>query len=289
MAEIVGPPLNVIRNLPVTTELRELLNAAADATGVDKVVIVSGGQTDNHAPHLEGVVGGWTGSRRHDNGRAADVELIRDGDTLSFTDTNGQQVAEFVAAVAARGATGIGAGVNYMGRRRIHVGFGKSPADQQELVWGAAGASANAPAWLRTAARQGWDSTAGKNLTAALSVRTAGRSIVMARGGLWLRKGPGLGFDRAKLLNDGNELTVLGLDGEWARVDLEGDGRIDGHVFSAFLGSVDLVAADDGNEEPADDETLVELFEAEAVAGASGGRERGRARSPRPTGRRSEE
>src|SRR5947209_208670 len=56
MAQIVGPPANVIRNRPITTELRALLNGAAEATGVQKVVIVSGGQTSNHAPNLEGVV-----------------------------------------------------------------------------------------------------------------------------------------------------------------------------------------------------------------------------------------
>ena len=50
MAEIVGPPTSVIRNRPITTELRELLDGAAEDTGVEKVVILSGGQTSNHAP-----------------------------------------------------------------------------------------------------------------------------------------------------------------------------------------------------------------------------------------------
>jgi hypothetical protein len=176
MAQIVGPPANVIRNRPITTELRELLDGAAEATGVARVVIVSGGQTSNHAPHLNGVVGGWTGSRRHDNGRAADIELVRAGDTLTFTDTDGSKVAEFVTAAAARGAIGIGAGVNYMGRKRIHVGFGNSPTDLQKLVWGAAGLSANAPAWLRAAAGEGWSNPVEEILAAALSVRTSGRS-----------------------------------------------------------------------------------------------------------------
>jgi hypothetical protein len=283
MAQIVGPPANVIRNRPITTELRELLNGAADATGIERVVIVSGGQTSNHAPNLEGVVGGWTGSRRHDNGGAADIELVKSGNTLSFTDTNGSQVAEFVTAAAARGATGIGAGVNYMGPNRIHVGFGNSPTDLQKLVWGAAGASANAPAWLRTAATAGWNEPVADNLAAALSVPTSGLSMVTARGGLWLRKGPGLGFDRARLLNEGTRLTVLGLDGEWARVDLEGDGRIDGHVFAAFLGAADLGDADDGVEEPVGEEALAELAAAEGAAAAAGGR----ARPPRAPGRRS--
>jgi hypothetical protein len=284
MAAIVGPPANVIRNRSITTELRELLNGAADATGVERVVIVSGGQTSNHASSLNGVVGGWTGSRRHDNGGAADIELVRGGSTLSFTDTNGSQVAEFVTAAAARGATGIGAGVNYMGPKRIHVGFGNSPTDLQKLVWGAAGASANAPAWLRTAATKGWNDPVEENLAAALSVPTSGLSIVTARGGLWLRKGPGLGFDRARLLDEGTKLTVLGLDGEWARVDLEGDGRIDGHVFAAFLGVADLGNADDGVEEPAEEGALAELA---GAAGAASGRARRGARPPRAPGRRS--
>ena len=250
---------------------------------------MSGGQTSNHAPHLEGVVGGWTGSRRHDNGRAADIELVRDGDTLSFTDTNGSEVAEFVTACAARGATGIGAGVNYMGPRRIHVGFGKSPTDLQELVWGAAGASANAPAWLRAAAEEGWDNPAEGNFDPAPPVRTSGRSIVTARGGLWLRRGPGLGFDRARLLDEGTALTVLGFDGEWARVDLEGDGRIDGHVFAAFLGAADVGDADDGVEEPARRRLWPNLpGRRERQAPRAVVREE-RARAPRAPGRRSEE
>jgi hypothetical protein len=289
MAQIVGPPANVIRNRPITTELRELLDGAAEATGVARVVIVSGGQTSNHAPHLNGVVGGWTGSRRHDNGRAADIELVRAGDTLTFTDTDGSKVAEFVTAAAARGAIGIGAGVNYMGRKRIHVGFGNSPTDLQKLVWGAAGLSANAPAWLRAAAGEGWSNPVEEILAAALSVRTSGRSTVTARGGLWLRKGPGLGFDRARLLDEGTEVTVLGFDGEWARVDLEGDGRVDGHVFAAFLATAELADADDGVEEPAGEEALAELAAAEEAAGAARGRARRGARPTGGRGRRSKE
>lgn len=287
MAVIVGPPANVIRCRPITAELRDLLNGAADATGVERVVIVSGGQTSNHAPQLKGVACGWTRSRRHDNGRAADIELVRDGDTLTFTDTDGSQVAEFVTACAARGATGIGAGVNYMGRKRIHVGFGKSPTDLQKLVWGAAGASANAPAWLRAAAAEGWNSPLEENFaTAEAPVRSSRRSIVMARGRLWLRKGPGLGFEPAGLLVEGTELSVLGFDGEWARVDLQGDGRIDGHVFAAFLGAADLGDTDDGVEEPAEEEVLAELA---AAQGAASGRAGRGARPPRTTGRRPEE
>jgi len=259
MADIVGPPANSIRNKPITTELRGVLDGAAGATGVSKIVIVSGGQISNHVPKLEGVVGGWTGSHRHDNGGAADIQLIKGGTTLAFTDADGSEVAAFVTAAAARGAIGIGAGVNYMGPKTIHVGFGNSPSDHQKLVWGAAGASANAPAWLRVAAKAGWDHPVG-HAVAALAAEASGpsagafeRFVVAAREGLWLRKGPGLGFDRAKLLAAGTELSVAGRDGEWARVDLEHDGLVDGYVFAAFLKSADPGIGETA-EEPVDGE-----------------------------------
>lgn len=87
------------------------------------------------------------------------------------------------------------------------------------------------------------------------------RSIVNARDGLWLRKGPGLAFDRARLLEAGTALTILGLDGEWARVDLQGDGMIDGYVFAAFLGMSTMDHPDEGVEEPINEAAVRELVE----------------------------
>jgi hypothetical protein len=252
MVEIVGPPRHVIRNGPISRELRELLRDAAEATGIDKVIVVSGGQTSNHAPRLKRVVGGWIGSRRHDDGRAADIELIKGGRALSFTDSDGSQVADFVTAAAEHGATGIGAGEHYMGRHRIHVGFGRSADDHSRLTWGAAGSSRNAPRWLRDAALKGWGLSVGEPVVVALPFLTSATSIVTARDGLWLRRGPGLGFDRSKLLEAGTTLMILGMDGDWARVDLEGDGRADGHVFAAFLGTPEPGDAEDGIEEVAE-------------------------------------
>lgn len=285
MAEIVGPPAGAVRNRPITAELNALLNGAADQNGIQRVVIVSGGQTSNHAPELENVVGGWTGSRRHDDGRAADIELIRDGVKLSFSDADGSQVAGFVTAAAARGANGIGAGVAYMGINRIHVGYGETLTDNRQIVWGAGGRSANAAAWLRQAAQQGWaNPSRGRGAPAALretaaAVRDSGRSVVTARGGLWLRRGPGLEFDRARLLDAGTELTVIALDGPWARVDLEGDGLVDGHVFAAFLSSAGAGNAD-GVEEPGD-AAAVEALVRGAEPAAEGGRRRTGRRRPR--------
>jgi N-acetylmuramoyl-L-alanine amidase len=137
-----------IRDRPIGNQLVQLLKSAAEATGIDKVYVTSGSQ-----PGTQGLS---TGSTRHNNGRAADLQLIANGVALTFSDSNGGRFANFVTACAARGATGMGAGVHYMGNRTIHVGYGTSPQDHSKLVWGANGASANAPQWLRDAAQDGW-------------------------------------------------------------------------------------------------------------------------------------
>jgi len=69
-----------------------------------------------------------------------------------------------------------------------------------------------------------------------------GRYVVMARGGLKLRGGPGTNFDSQKTLPAGTELNVVdsaSSDPAWVRVDLEGDGLADGYVFASFLAPAD--------------------------------------------------
>jgi hypothetical protein len=142
-----------IRDMPVNGRLRRVLLAAAADAGVDVVCITSGGQPGSR--------GQRTGSNRHDGGAAADLELIANGRTLNFTAAGDlAAICRFVAAAAAHGATGIGAGVDYMGPTRLHVGFGNGPRDTAKVVWGAQGAPANAPAWLSEAA-YGWANPAG--------------------------------------------------------------------------------------------------------------------------------
>jgi len=66
----------------------------------------------------------------------------------------------------------------------------------------------------------------------------AGRYVVMARGGLKLRGGPGTNFASERTLVLGSELNVVEVDSQdpsWVRVDLEGDGLLDGYVFASFL------------------------------------------------------
>lgn len=236
-----------IRDKQIGQALRGVVERAADAARIDTVVVTSGSQPGTH--------GQRTGSTRHDHGRAADLQLVKSGSTLTFSDQSGGPTVEaFVAAAAAHGATGIGAGVAYMGPKTLHVGFGTSPQDHSKVVWGAGGKSANAPAWLRAAAMKGWDHPATDTEPEAAAVAGPGRFIVIARGGLQLRKGPGLEFGITKTVDNGTKVTVVGFDGpggEWARVDLENDGLVDGHMFAAFLTPADPAESHEEAEEPA--------------------------------------
>jgi hypothetical protein len=143
-----------IRDMPISASLRRVLMTAAHEAGVDIVRITSGGQPGSR--------GRRSGSNRHDGGNAADLELVARGRTLDFTrPADLGAICRFVASAAACGATGIGAGVNYMGPQRLHVGFGNGPHDTTQVVWGEGGAAANAPDWLRDAAQLGWTYSAG--------------------------------------------------------------------------------------------------------------------------------
>lgn len=223
-----------IRNLPITAALKHVLTVAGDAAGIDAVEITSGGQPSS-GPRR-------TGSHRHDNGNAADLDLRRNGALLDFTRAADQPiVARFVKAAVASGATGVGAGVDYMGPTKLHIGFGS------EAVWGAGGQRVNAPAWLVRAFEEGLRlrATGGWADTAAAA---AGGALyrVIARGGLRLRGGPGTDFPILSTLPSGIELSVVGFegaDGAWARVDLEGDGEVDGHVLASFLAAVSTAAS----------------------------------------------
>jgi hypothetical protein len=92
--------------------------------------------------------------------------------------------------------------------------------------------------------------------TGSAATRLApGRYVVMARDGLRLRGGPGTNFGSERTLAAGSELTVVDADGSdpsWARVDVEGDGLLDGFVFTSFLAPADHhVAAAEAAPEPA--------------------------------------
>jgi len=151
MVILVGPPVSVIRNQPISAELRDVLMFAATQARIEEIRITSGGQD------TLGEGTRRTGSTRHDHGRAADLQCWTNGAALYFTDSAAPASLEaFVMAAASAGATGIGAGVGYMGDRTIHVGFGLTPSDRNKLTWGAGGSSTTAPLWLQMSAQRGW-------------------------------------------------------------------------------------------------------------------------------------
>lgn len=234
MVEIVEDTKGKTRDLPIAETLRAVLVQACGGLGVDRVRVVSGGQC------RKGACSKRTGSTRHDLGLAADLQLWAAGRPLRFTTATDLPVFEaFVANCAALGAEGFGAGIGYMGPDTIHVGYGG------RAVWGENGAGVNAPEWLRKAAQAGWRATGGNG----------GNSYaVVARPGLRLRAGPGVEFNVLSTVEPGQIVYVSSLDGptnEWARVDLRGDGYVDGHLMKAFLQEVDLVNGD--WTEPLDD------------------------------------
>ncbi|UWM66002.1 glycoside hydrolase domain-containing protein [Enterobacter sp. CP102] len=58
---------------------------------------------------------------------------------------------------------------------------------------------------------------------------------VIARNGLRVRRGPGVEFDVAGIVQKGTLLSVIKIEGQWALVDIEGDGMADGYVFAGYL------------------------------------------------------
>ena len=117
-----------IRKQPISPQLKEIMQYAAEKAGV-MVDVTSGGQ-DLHGPNR-------TGSHRHDHGGAGDADLYvmengkrRKLDFNQYADR--QKYEDFVMHSRAAGATGIGAGDEYMGSSKIHVGFG------EQATWGSA-------------------------------------------------------------------------------------------------------------------------------------------------------
>lgn len=115
---------NGTRNLPITKELRGILQSAAEKNGV-KVNVTSGGQP------IKGTSTRRTGSTRHDVGGgrlgAADLNLIdiETGRKLDMQNpADEKRIASFMADSVAGGATGIGMGLGYMGSSTMHIGGG---------------------------------------------------------------------------------------------------------------------------------------------------------------------
>lgn len=105
-------------------DLLDKLNYAASQSNVE-VEVVSGGQRMKGAP-------GATGSTRHDHGGAADLKLFRRDENgkkryLKMTNDEDRQIMRtFMKDTVKAGATGVGAGMGYMGAETMHIGGGKT-------------------------------------------------------------------------------------------------------------------------------------------------------------------
>lgn len=77
----------------------------------------------------------------------------------------------------------------------------------------------------------------GAQNTAELRADDLGRFEVVVRDGddLRLRGGPGTSFAIKQSLKPGTSLRVRRVDGDWAEVDLQGDGIPDGFVHKSFI------------------------------------------------------
>jgi hypothetical protein len=79
--------------------------------------------------------------------------------------------------------------------------------------------------------------------TAPAEALASSRFVVIARDGLRLRSGPSQDFPEKRTLPSGTVVNVIGREGLWALVDLEGDGQADGFMNAPFLRALDAPAA----------------------------------------------
>ena len=125
------------RRQPITPELREVLQYAAEESGV-QVEVFSGGQADI----TQG--GPRTGTERHDLGHAADIKLkVKNADgsyryLSSKNEADREIMSKFIINSRKMGAKGIGSGVGYMGESGIHIGTVVRPdIDYSDKPYGA--------------------------------------------------------------------------------------------------------------------------------------------------------
>ena len=143
------------RKLPISEQLKKQLAYAASEAGVE-VRIASGGQD----PRIPGTTPPGA-SARHNYGNAADLDLyvVENGKRriLDMRNPADAEIMEKFARAAVRaGATGIGAGIGYMGAHRMHIGGGPVAS------WGARGGTP--PTWITRALAQGMKEQSSFNL-----------------------------------------------------------------------------------------------------------------------------
>ena len=114
------------RKLPINETTRRILLTASRQSGL-RVYVFSGGQPTQGRNR--------TGTHRHDFGGAADLYLVHPvtHHILDMRDPDDRVcMASFIQASVAAGATGVGAGLGYMGPHAMHIGGGAA------AYWGGA-------------------------------------------------------------------------------------------------------------------------------------------------------
>tara|TARA_B100001173_G_scaffold74660_1_gene63606 strand:+ start:4700 stop:7480 length:2781 start_codon:yes stop_codon:yes gene_type:complete len=138
-----------IRNQAIASDLNSILSQAGAAAGVN-VIVESGGQP------AKGTSPRRTGSTRHDNGHAADVQLaLSNGRILSLNNPADVPIIQnFIKETKRFGATGIGAGNGYMGDNTFHIDNASAYGQGSAGYWGGhydngTYRARNAPRWLK--------------------------------------------------------------------------------------------------------------------------------------------
>ena len=114
------------RKLPINDTTRQILLTASRQSGL-RVYVFSGGQPTEGRNR--------TGTHRHDLGGAADLYLVDpvSHHILDMRDPDDRVcMASFIQASIAAGASGVGAGLGYMGANAMHIGGGSA------AYWGGA-------------------------------------------------------------------------------------------------------------------------------------------------------
>jgi hypothetical protein len=80
-----------------------------------------------------------------------------------------------------------------------------------------------------------WDTVSFPTRAPGSAPPATNRFVVTARDGLRLRTGPGQEFAATRTYPTGTVVTILARTGDWAQVDLLGDGLADGYMHAGFL------------------------------------------------------
>lgn len=137
------------RNKPIQPKLANMINAASAKSGY-KIEVYSGGQVAARDGGRNGV--NRTGSKRHDDGWAADIRVYDGSTRLSAENpSHFDKLYQFSKILKSVGIESIGAGPGYMtGNLHIDIAISNGRSGAQATKWGKDGASRNTPRWLRS-------------------------------------------------------------------------------------------------------------------------------------------